>query len=478
MRAALALARRSLGRTWPNPAVGCVLVQGRPRHRARPYAGRRSSSCRGGRARSTPERRRAARQSTSRLSLARIFGKSPPCADALVRAGVSRVVSAMEDPNPPVNGRGHARLKEAGIAVEVGEGAREAAEINAGFLLRLRAGRPLFHLKLASSLDGRIATASGESKWITGEGARADGHRLRATHDAILVGSGTVAADDPELTCRLPGLAAYSPLRIVLDSRARLSPASKLAQTARAWRRSGCCARLRRPRRRAAALRARGVEIVEVAAGGDGRVDVAAAAQALGERGLTRVLVEGGGEVAAAFLKAGLVDRISSYRAGLVLGGDGRSAVGRIGLQPARFRAPVQAGFGAFVGRRHAGNLDQTDLRTNHVHRHRDRHWRDHRRHSRRPGRRPPLRRSHPARHGADRHRRVDRLLGLLPHRAREGQRLVRCRSLGREPRQDPSRRLESRAAVSTSNSRSSWATSWAAISSTAMSMALARSSR
>ena len=109
----------------------------------------------------------------------------------------------------------------AGIAVEVGEGAREAAEINAGFLLRVRAGRPLFHLKLASSLDGRIATASGESKWITGEGARADGHRLRAIHDAILVGAGTVAADDPDLTCRLPGLGAYSPVRIVLDSKAR-----------------------------------------------------------------------------------------------------------------------------------------------------------------------------------------------------------------------------------------------------------------
>ena len=132
-----------------------------------------------------------------------------------------------------MNGQGHARLREAGIAVEVGEGAREAAEINAGFLLRVSAGRPLFHLKLASSLDGRIATASGESKWITGEGARADGHRLRATHDAILVGAGTVAADDPDLTCRLPGLDAYSPVRIVLDSKAGLAETSKLATTAR-----------------------------------------------------------------------------------------------------------------------------------------------------------------------------------------------------------------------------------------------------
>src|SRR4029450_7813780 len=136
---------------------------------------------------------------------------------------------AMEDPNPSVNGQGHARLRQAGITVDVGEGAREAAEINAGFLLRVGAGRPLFRLKLASSLDGRIATASGESKWITGEGARADGHRLRASHDAILVGAGTGAGDEPDLTCRLLGLGAYSPVRIVLDSKAGLVERSKRA---------------------------------------------------------------------------------------------------------------------------------------------------------------------------------------------------------------------------------------------------------
>ena len=234
-------------------------------------------------------------------------------------------------PIPGCRGQGHARLKEAGIAVEVGEGAAQAAEINAGFLLRVKEGRPLFHLKLASSLDGRIATASGESRWITGEAARADGQRLRATHDAILVGSGTAAADDPELTCRLPGLGGRSPVRIVLDSKARLAPTSKLATTARqvpVW--LVCTAAA--PAAAREVLQKAGVEMVEVAAGGDGRVDVAAAAQALGARGLTRVLVEGGGQVAAAFLKAGLVDRISSYRAGLVLGGDGRSAVGELGF--------------------------------------------------------------------------------------------------------------------------------------------------
>ena len=330
MRAALALARRSLGRTWPNPAVGCVIAKdgrviarGRTRDGGRPHA-EADALARAG---------EAARGATVYVTLEPCshFGKSPPCADALVRAGVARVVSAMEDPNPEVNGQGHARLRDAGIAVEVGEGAGEAAEINAGFLLRVRAGRPLFHLKLASSLDGRIATASGESRWITGEGARADGHRLRAIHDAILVGAGTVAVDDPELTCRLPGLGAYSPVRIVLDSKAGLAENSKLATTARqvpVWLLCTSAA----PAAKREALHRAGVEVIEVAAAGDGRVDVAAAAQALGQRGLTRVLIEGGGEVAAAFLKAGLIDRITSYRAGVVLGADGRSAVGELGF--------------------------------------------------------------------------------------------------------------------------------------------------
>jgi len=330
MRAALALARRSLGRTWPNPAVGCVIVKdgrivarGRTQDGGRPHAEVDALNKAG----------EAARGATVYVTLEPCshFGKSPPCADALVRAGVARVVSAMADPNPAVNGQGHARLREAGIAVEVGEGAAEAAEINAGFLLRVSAGRPLFNLKLASSLDGRIATASGESKWITGEGARADGHRLRAVHDAILVGAGTVAADDPELTCRLPGLSAYSPVRIVLDSKAGLAETSKLAETARQVPVWLLCTSAAEAGRREA-LRKAGVEVIEVAAAGDGRVDVAAAAQALGQRGLTRVLVEGGGQVAAAFLKAGLIDRITSYRAGLVLGADGRSAVGELGF--------------------------------------------------------------------------------------------------------------------------------------------------
>jgi diaminohydroxyphosphoribosylaminopyrimidine deaminase / 5-amino-6-(5-phosphoribosylamino)uracil reductase len=206
MRAALALARRSLGRTWPNPSVGCVIVRdgcviarGRTQKGGRPHA----------EADALAHARESLKGATVYVTLEPCshHGRTPPCADALVTAGIARVVSALEDPDPRVKGQGHARLKAAGITVEVGEGAAQAAEINAGFLLRVREGRPLFHLKLAGSLDGRIATASGESKWITGEAARADGQRLRATHDAILIGAATAAADDPELTCRLPGLA-------------------------------------------------------------------------------------------------------------------------------------------------------------------------------------------------------------------------------------------------------------------------------
>lgn len=343
MRAALALARRSLGRTWPNPAVGCVIARdgqviarGRTRDGGRPHAEADAIA-------EAAAAGQSLKGATAYVTLEPCshHGRTPPCADALVASGVSRVVSALEDPDPRVKGQGHARLKAAGIAVEVGEGAAEAAEDNAGFLLRIREGRPLFHLKIASSLDGRIATASGESKWITGEAARRDGHRLRAIHDAILVGAATAAADDPDLTCRLPGLDARSPVRIVLDSQAGLSPTSKLATSARATPVWLVCTRSA-PADRRDALAKLGVEIFEVDSGSDGRIDIPAAAQALGVRGLTRVLVEGGGQVAASFLKAGLVDGISSYRAGLVLGGDSRSAVGglefaRLGSAP-RFR--------------------------------------------------------------------------------------------------------------------------------------------
>jgi diaminohydroxyphosphoribosylaminopyrimidine deaminase / 5-amino-6-(5-phosphoribosylamino)uracil reductase len=330
MRAALALARRSLGRTWPNPAVGCVIVRdgtvvgrGRTQDGGRPHAEVDALRQAG----------EAARGATVYVTLEPCShqGKSGPCVDALIAAGVGRVVSAMADPYPEVNGHGHARLKAAGIQVDVGEGAGEAAEINAGFLMRVAHARPLFHLKIAASLDGHTATAGGQSKWITAAEARMHGHSLRATHDAILVGANTARADDPDLTCRLPGLERYSPLRIVVDSQARLSPFSRLAGSAREVPTWVVCTRAA-PRAARDLLQAKGVEIVEVEATPEGLVDVAAAAGALGDRGLTRVLVEGGGTIAAAFLKARQIDRVSSYRAGLFMGSDSRSAVAALGI--------------------------------------------------------------------------------------------------------------------------------------------------
>src|SRR5438093_45669 len=232
MLAALALARRGLGNVWPNPAVGCIIVKdGRVAGRGWTQPGGRPHAETEALARAGE----AARGATAYVSLEPCshWGRTPPCADALIAAGVRRVVVALEDPDPRVAGSGLARLRAAGIAVETGLGAAAAAEINAGFFQRVRFGRPLVTLKLASSLDGRIATASGESRWITGPPARDHAHLLRATHDAILVGTGTVLADDPQLTCRLPGLARRSPVRVVIDRHLRIPPSARLIAEAR-----------------------------------------------------------------------------------------------------------------------------------------------------------------------------------------------------------------------------------------------------
>ena len=331
MGGALALARRGMGETWPNPTVGCVFVrEGRLLARGR--------TARGGRPHAEAAAIAAARAAgydltgtTAYVSLEPCshHGRTPPCADALVEAKVARVVVAADDPDPRVSGGGLKRLRDAGIEVVEGVRRDEADEINAGFLLRVRQGRPLVTLKLATSLDGRIATASGESKWITGEDARARGQLLRATHDAIMVGIGTAAADDPALTCRLPGLGDRSPVRIVVDSSARLARGSTLVSSAKQVPVWLVCTEAADT----AALAASGVEILKVPASPSGTVDLAAALAALGGRGLTRVLVEGGGRLAASLLAADLVDRLAIFRAGLVIGGDGLAAVAGYGLE-------------------------------------------------------------------------------------------------------------------------------------------------
>lgn len=333
MRAALALARRGLGRVWPNPAVGCVLV--RPDQDGRVVG--RGWTQPGGRPHAETEAlRRAgaeARGATAYVSLEPCdhHGRTPPCSRALIDAGVKRAVIAIEDPDPRTAGQGVARLEAAGIEVAVGPGHDEAGAINEGFFLRVCQGRPLFTLKCATSLDGRIATADGDSRWITDDAARDFAHRLRASHDAVLIGSGTALADDPALTCRLPGMAARSPLRIVADGRLRLPLTSRLvaaAANAPTW----LVTRADHAPERTAPYADAGIEVISAPAGGSGSPDPGWLAGELGRRGLTRVLVEGGGGIAGALLAAGLVDRLAWFHAPMLIGGDGLPAAAGFGI--------------------------------------------------------------------------------------------------------------------------------------------------
>jgi diaminohydroxyphosphoribosylaminopyrimidine deaminase / 5-amino-6-(5-phosphoribosylamino)uracil reductase len=325
MQAALALAGRGLGRVWPNPAVGCLLV--RDRH----VVGRGWTQPGGRPHAETEALKRAgdlARGATAYVTLEPCDheGATGPCSSALIEAGITRAVVAIEDSDPRVAGRGISRFREAGISVTTGVCRAEAAALNRGFLLRVTEGRPLITLKLATSLDGRIATACGDSKWITGEQARAHAHHLRARHDAVLVGSGTALADDPALTCRLPGMEAWSPVRVIADSRLRLPTSAEVVRTAgnlATWVITGPDSHEARRR----ALVAAGVQVIEVDPDIDRRPEPRAMARALAERGLTRVLLEGGGELAAAFLRAGLIDRVAWFHAPRIIGGDGVAAV-------------------------------------------------------------------------------------------------------------------------------------------------------
>jgi diaminohydroxyphosphoribosylaminopyrimidine deaminase/5-amino-6-(5-phosphoribosylamino)uracil reductase len=330
MRSALALARRGLGSVWPNPAVGCVIARdGRVVGRGWTQPGGRPHAETEALARAGD----AAKDATAYVTLEPCchWGRTPPCADALIAAGLSRVVVALEDPDPRVAGGGLARLRAAGLAVEAGLCAAEAAEINAGFFQRMRLGRPLVTLKLATSLDGRIATPSGTSRWITGPPARERAHLLRATHDAVLVGTDTVIADNPQLTCRLPGLGGHSPVRVVIDRQLRVPFAARLVTEARAtptWVVTLSSA----DQARQQALRDAGVVVIAAEPDAAGRIDLGMALGLLGQEGLTRLLVEGGGRLAAALLQGGLVDRLVWFHAPLLLGGDGIPAVAELGL--------------------------------------------------------------------------------------------------------------------------------------------------
>ena len=331
MMTALALARRGLGRVAPNPAVGCVIVD------ADGVVAGRGWTQPGGRPHGETEALRkagdAARGGTAYVSLEPCshHGVTPPCADALIEAGIHRCVIATEDPDPRVAGGGIERIRNAGLEVRIGLCRLDAERLNAGFIKRVIQGRPLVTLKCATTMDGRIATRSGQSQWITGEVARNWAHGLRANHDAVLTGASTVRADDPQLTCRLQGMADYSPIRVVLDSRLTTPLTSKLVMTA-ATHPTWLITVADADRDRTRAFADCGVEIIEVAIDSGGRPDVDAALGALADRGLTRVLGEGGGRVAAALLGAGAVDRIAWFRAPDIMGGDGIPMVDAFGV--------------------------------------------------------------------------------------------------------------------------------------------------
>lgn len=330
MRAALALAQRGLGNTWPNPSVGCILVNhGRVVGRAvtapggRPHAEPAALAMAG----------QQARGATAYVTLEPCchWGRTPPCTDALIAAGVARVVIAARDPDPRVNGHGIARLRDAGISVEEGVLEADSRELGAGFRMRLAQGRPLVTLKLASTLDGRIATRAGESRWITGEPARRAAHALRGRHDAVLVGVGTVLADNPDLTCRLAGYRPTPIVRVVADSHLRTPLTSRLMATARTTPTWMLIREGTDPNRRHAVADL-GVRVMEVP-GASAGVDLAAGLRALGEAGITRLLVEGGAEIAAALLRDGLVDRLAWFHAPSVMGGDGWPSVQAFGIE-------------------------------------------------------------------------------------------------------------------------------------------------
>lgn len=337
MGTALALARRGLGNTAPNPAVGCVLVnhgaivgRGWTQPGGRPHAETEALKQAG----------MAAKGATAYVTLEPCChtGQTPPCTDALVDAGVTRIVVATSDPDDRVDGGGVAALEDAGLEVITGIGEAEAIEINAGFFKRTRTGLPFIALKSASSLDGRIALANGTSQWITGPIARRYGHMLRASYDAIVVGSGTVLADDPQLTCRLPGFDSPQPVRVVLDRRLRIDLGAALVNSAGdvpTWVITSASA----DKTKCAQLEKAGIRVLTAADPSD-HAFARAAASLLAEQGLNRVLIEGGGQIAASFLHDGLIDRVYALRSGSIIGADGRPAMANLSLN-ALSEAPV-----------------------------------------------------------------------------------------------------------------------------------------
>ncbi|HET7753270.1 MAG TPA: bifunctional diaminohydroxyphosphoribosylaminopyrimidine deaminase/5-amino-6-(5-phosphoribosylamino)uracil reductase RibD [Anaeromyxobacteraceae bacterium] len=325
MRLALHEAAKGLGRTSPNPAVGAVIVKdgrvvGRGHHEraggphAEVVALRRAKG------------RAAGADLYTTLEPCDHFGKTPPCSLAVIEAGIRRVFVATQDPNPRVNGRGIARLRGAGVQVVMDVLREECEALNAPWFRYITSGRPYVTLKAAITLDGRIATRTGDSRWVTGEEARAEVHRLRDVADAVLVGAGTALADDPRLTARLPRGRGRDPVRVVLDSELKLPRRLALFHPSSSAPTLVAHVTHRAPRFGA------GVEALRCRSTSDGHVDLDDLLTKLARRGVTHLLVEGGGQVSASFLRGALVDRIVLFVAPKMVGGDGIPWLGGPGV--------------------------------------------------------------------------------------------------------------------------------------------------
>ena len=329
MRGAVALARRGLGQTAPNPSVGCVIVRnGRVVGRGvtspggRPHAEVNALAMAG----------EAALGATAYVTLepCSFTGKSGPCTQALIQAGIARVVVGARDPHPRVNGAGLAQLRQAGLVVTESVLQAECEALIAGIACVHQHQRPLIRLKLASTLDGRIATVGGESKWITGAPARREVQMLRARHDGVMVGIGTVLADDPELICRIEGLRATPLVRLVVDCHLRTPLTARLVAGVGQnplWILHGPQADVARR----AALTQAGVKLLEVPVDAQG-VCLPEALALVAQQGLTRILVEGGAKLAASLLHADMVDRVSWFHAPAIMGSDGLPAAQAFGI--------------------------------------------------------------------------------------------------------------------------------------------------
>ena len=339
MKIALRLGQRGLGRTWPNPSVGCVIVRSDTDKKI--IIGRGTTQSGG----FPHAENQAINQaisvygkdsligSTAYVSLEPCchYGKTPPCVNLLIESGLRRVVIGCVDPDPRVSGMGIELLKKSGVEVVSGILEQESESLNAGFFNKVRSGRPLVTLKMATTVDGKIATKTGESKWITGALAREKVHIMRSQYDAIAIGINTVLQDNPKLTCRLPGLENRSPVRVVFDSSLKIDINSDILKTASSYK-TWIITSKNHDLSVINKFEEYGVEIISVALDGEGHIDLYLALAALAKRGITRLMVEGGATLSTSFLRSNLVDLLAWFRAPSLIGADGKSVFSNLGV--------------------------------------------------------------------------------------------------------------------------------------------------